>query len=256
MSQLRKAPPLYGRIVRTYFHWARTLLPLAIWVFVPLGLIHAIPVHYEVTHLDVGGALELLVLVAAVLALAATGLIGEVFYTGAVAIALTHPHDGEPPSLVEVARMVSYRRLIVVDLLYGVLVAVGLAAFIVPGVLIYVYLGLAAPVIEIEEHTVRDALTRSFRLVRGHFWLVLLVLAPLEIGGDALTNVAIGIGHSIFGPSLIAEWLADTATNILFTPFYAVAAVLLTLDLIEDRDGSAPRLHTNPRGRRRGSAST
>ena len=46
--------------------------------------------------------------------------------------------------------------------------------------------------------------------------------------------------------SLLAEWLADTATNIVFTPFYAVAAVLLTLDLIADRDGTAPRLHSAP----------
>jgi hypothetical protein len=246
VKQLRKAPALYMRIVRTYFRWAGTLLPLAVFVFIPLGLIHAVPVHYEVTHLDVDGTFDILVVVAAVLALAATGLIGEVFYTGAVAIALTHPHDGEPPSLREVARMISYKRLIAVDLLYGVLVAVGLVALVVPGILLYVYFGLAAPVIEIEEHTVRDALARSFRLVRGHFWLVLFVLVPFEIADDVLTNLGIHLTHVLLGDTLVAEWLADTATNILFTPFYAVAAVLLTLDLIADRDGGAPRLHSDP----------
>jgi hypothetical protein len=242
----RDAPALYVRIVRTYFSWAGTLLPLAVFVFIPLGLIHAIPVHFNATHIDVGSALELLTLIAAVLALSATGLIGEVFYTGAVAIALTHPHDGEPPSLREVARMVNYKRLIAVDLIYGVMVAVGLAAFVLPGILIYVYFGLAAPIIEIERHTVPEALARSFRLVRGHFWLVLVVLAPLEIGGDVITNLAIDLAHVLLGDTLVAEWLADTATNILFTPFYAVAAVLLTLDLIKDRDGTAPRLHSDP----------
>lgn len=246
MKHLRKAPALYVRIVQTYFSWAGTLLPLAVLVFIPLGLIHAIPVHYNVTHLDVGSIADILVVMGAVLALAATGLIGEVFYTGAVAIALTHPHDGEPPSLREVARTISYRRLIAVDLLYGLLVAVGLAAFVLPGLLIYVYLGLAAPVIEIEEHTVRDALGRSLRLVRGHFWLVFLILVPLEIGGDAITNLAIHLAHVLLGDTLVAEWLADTATNILFTPFYAIAAVLLTLDLIKDRDGAAPQLHSDP----------
>ena len=62
---------------------------------------------------------QVFALVAAVVALGATGLIGEVFYTGAVSIALTHPHDGRPPSLREVARKISYGRLIAVDLIYG-----------------------------------------------------------------------------------------------------------------------------------------
>lgn len=244
--KLRDAPALYVRIVRTYFSWAGTLLPLAVFVFVPLGLVHAIPVHYDVTQLDVGGALELLAVVAAVLALAATGLIGEVFYTGAVAIALTHPHEGAPPTLREVARTINYGRLIAVDLLYAVLVAVGLAAFFVPGILLYVYLGLAAPVVEIEQQGVRAAFTRSFHLVRGHLWLVAAVLVPLEVAGDAITNAAISLAHTLLGDTLLTEWLADTATNILFTPFYAVAAVLLTVDLIKDRDGTAPRLRTDP----------
>ena len=66
---MRKAPALYVRIVRTYFSWAGTLLPLAVWVFIPLGLVHAIPVHLGVTHLDVDSVAEILVLAGAVLAL-------------------------------------------------------------------------------------------------------------------------------------------------------------------------------------------
>jgi hypothetical protein len=244
--RLRDAPALYVRIVRTYFSWAGTLLPLAVFVFVPLGLIHAIPVHFNTTHLDIDGAIELFVLLLAIVALGATGLMGEVFYAGAVSIALTHPHDGQPPSLREVARMVNYKRLIAVDLLYVLFVALGLAAFFVPGILLYVYLGLAAPVVEIEQRGVRAAFTRSFHLVRGHFWLVAAVLVPLEVAGDVITNAAIHLGHVLLGDTLVTEWLADTSTNILFTPFYAVAAVLLTLDLIKDRDGTAPRLHSDP----------
>src|SRR3977135_414721 len=63
---------------------------------------------------------------APVLALASTGLIGEVFYTGAVAISLTHPKEGRPPPLGEIARMVNYGPLIAIDLIYGALVAIGL----------------------------------------------------------------------------------------------------------------------------------
>lgn len=237
---------LYRRIWRTYFAWAGTLLPLACVVFVPLGLIHAIPVHVEATSLNLGSGLEIFGAVLAVLLLVMTGLLGEIFYTGAVAIALTHPHDGEQPSLRAVAGSVRYGTLIAVDLIFGVLVAAGFIAFFVPGLLIFVYLGLAAPIVEIEHRGIRAALARSVRLVRGHFWLVLAVLVPIEIVSDVLTDLATAGAHSLLGDSLVAGWVTDTATNILLTPFYAVAAVLLTLDLIADKEGVGPRLHSTP----------
>jgi hypothetical protein len=240
---------LYFRIWRTYFAWARTLLPLAVFVFVPLGLIHAIPVHVEATSLNLGSGLEIFGALLALLLLVTTGLLGEVFYTGAVAIALTHPHDGAPPSLRGVASMINYRTLIAVDLVFGVLVAVGVLAFVVPGILVFVYLGLAAPVVEIEHRGVRAALARSYRLVRGRFWVVLAVLVPIEIASDAVTRLATDAAHALLSDSLIAEWVIDTATNIVLTPFYAVAAVLLTIDLIAEKDGAGPRLHSSPSSR-------
>lgn len=240
---------LYRRIIRTYFAWAGTLLPLAFFVFVPLGLIHAIPVHIEATSIDFDSGLQIAGSALALLLLVTTGLLGEIFYTGAVAIALTHPHDGEPPSLREVARGIGYWTLIAVDLIFGVLVALGTLAFVVPGILVFVYLGLAAPVVEIEHRGVRAALSRSFELVRGHFWLVLAVLFPIEMVSDVATSVATHLSHSLLGDSLVAEWLTDTATNIVLTPFYAVAAVLLSIDLIAAKDGASPRLHSTPSSR-------
>jgi hypothetical protein len=238
----------YQEIVRTYFAWARTLLPLAFWVFVPLGLVHAIPVHVEATSLSFGSGTEIAGAALALMLLATTGLLGEIFYTGAVAIALTHPRDsdGQPPSLRQVARMIDYRALIVVDLIFGVLVAIGTLAFLIPGVLVFVYLGLAAPVVEIEHHGVRAALARSVRLVRGHFWLVLAILVPIEVFSDGVTGVATHLIHTMLGDSLVAAWITDTATNILLTPFYAVAAVLLAVGLIAAKDGASPRLHSSP----------
>lgn len=241
-------PSTYWRIVRTYFAWAKTLLPLAFWVFVPLGLVHAIPVHVEATSFDFDNGIAVFGAVLALLLLVTTGLLGEIFYTGAVAIALTHPRgsDGKPPSLRQVARMIDYRALIAVDLIFGVLVAVGVVAFVIPGLLAFVYLSLAAPVVEIEHHGVRAALARSYRLVRGHFWLVLAVLVPIEIFSGVATSAATHTTHALLGDSLVAAWLTDTATNILLTPFYAVAAVLLAVGLIAAKDGASPPLHSTP----------
>lgn len=238
----------YRQIVRTYFAWARTLLPLAFCVFVPLGLIHAIPVHVEATSLDFENGIAIVGAVLALLFLVVTGLLGEIFYTGAVAIALTHPRDaaGRPMPLRQVARTIDYKALITVDLIFGVLVAFGTVAFVIPGILAFVYLGLAAPVIEIEHHGVRAALKRSVSLVRRHFWLVLAVLFPIEVFSDAVTGLATHLTHDAFGDSLLAGWLTDTLTNILLTPFYAVAAVLLAVGLIAARDGTSPPLHSTP----------
>jgi hypothetical protein len=239
---------LYARIWRTYTAWAPSLLLLALIVFVPLGLVHALATGADIGSLDLEGGLEIAA-VAALLVLAATGLIGEVFYAGAVAISLTHPHGGKPPPLRETARMVSYRRLIAVDLIYAIVVAVGFVAFLVPGVIAFVYLGLAAPVVEIEGHGAREALARSVRLVRGSFWVVLAVLVPIELLGDGVTGLATVLAHDLLGESLLSEWLADVLANLAFTPFYAVAAVLITVERIGEKDEREPELHSAPAGR-------
>lgn len=244
MSRRAELISVYARIGQTYWRWAPSLLILAVVVFIPLGLIHALTIEADIGSFDLGNGLALLAVAGAVIALAATGLVGEVFYTGAVSILLTHPRDGRPPSLREIAGMVKYGPLIAIDLLYGLMVAVGLV-LIFPGILIFVWLGLSAPVIEIEHRGIRAAFRRSIELVRHKFWIVALVLIPIEITGDALANLASEMTHGLFGSELLCEWVADILANVVFTPFYAVAAVLLTVDLIREKGGGA-ELHSKP----------
>ncbi|HEX7058648.1 MAG TPA: hypothetical protein VF176_02225 [Solirubrobacterales bacterium] len=243
---MKRVASFYVQVGKTYAKWAPSLVLLAVVVFVPIGLVHAITVHAEIGSLDLGNGLKVFAAALALLALTATGLIGEVFYSGAVAIALTHPHDGKPPSLREIAAMVNYSRLIAVDLIYGAIVAVGLVLLFVPGVAAFVWLGLAAPVVEIERRGVRGSFARSVSLVRGNFWVVLAVLVPIEVLGDALGGLATGLAHDLLGESLLSGWLADVLANVAFTPFYAVAAVLLTVGMIHANDGTGPAVHSEP----------
>lgn len=246
MSHRAETLTIYARIGRTYLNWAPSLLLLAAIVFVPLGLLHAIALESQLDSPAFSSGFELVATLLAVLALAATGLIGEVFYTGAVSISLTHPRDGHPPSLREIAGMISYGPLIAVDLAYGAIVAIGLALLVVPGVLAFVWLGLAAPLVEIEKRGVREALARSARLVRGKFAVVTLVLVPIELLGDALTGVAASLADGLLPADFLAEWLTATLANIAFTPFYAVAAVLITVERIREKDGGGIDLHSRP----------
>jgi hypothetical protein len=237
---------IYARIWCTYRNWAPSLLLLAAIVFVPLGLVHAVALESQLDELSFGTGLELLTTLVAVLALTATGLVGEVFYTGAVSIVLTHPHDGQPPSLREIAGMISYGPLIAIDLIYGSLVALGIVLLVAPGLLAFVWLGLAAPVAEIEKRGVRESFLRSVRLVRGKLLVVALVLIPIELLGDALTDVFASVAHGLLPGHLLSEWLTDALANIAFTPFYAVAAVLIAVDRIREKDGGGVDLRSQP----------
>lgn len=237
----------YLRIGRAYLRWARFLLLLGVFVFIPVGLVHSIALEADIGSFDLGGIVVLLGLAAAIMALIVSGLLGEVFYTGAVAASLTHAHDGDPPTLSEIARTIDYRGLIAVDLLYGATVAIGALLFVVPGLLAFVWLALAAPVIEIERRGARDSLRRSVQLIRGRFWLALAVLLPIELVGEGVAGAATELAHDLLGTrTLLSHWLADVLANLVFTPFYAVAAVILTVALIHEKDGGGPPLRTSP----------
>lgn len=238
---------VYARIGRAYLRWARFLLTLALIVFVPVGFVHSIALEADIGSFDFGGIVVLLGLAAALVALVVTGLLGEVFYTGAVAASLTRAHDGEPPTLREMAGAIAYRRLIAVDLIYAAAVAIGTVLLVIPGIFVFVWLALAAPVVEIEGRGVRASLRRSVRLVRHRFWLVLAVLFPIEVLGEAVTGAATAFAHDLLGDrSLLTHWLADVISNLAITPFYAVAAVILTVALIHEKDGSGPPLRAAP----------
>jgi hypothetical protein len=164
MTRRAQLASIYLRIGRTYWRWAPSLMLLAVVVFVPLGLVHALTLEGNISSFDFDNGLKLLALFGAVMALAATGLVGEVFYTGAVSILLTHPHEnGQPPSMREIAGMIKYGPLIAIDLLYGLAVGLGWFFFLIPGILIYVWFGLTAPVVEIEHLGIRASLVKGKR---------------------------------------------------------------------------------------------
>lgn len=243
MSLHRRVAATYARIWRTYRGWASSILLLAAIVFVPLGLLNALTMNVELDSLDITNGIKLAALALAVGVVTATGLIGEVFFSGAIAISLTHPHGENPPPLREIARRLNYGRLIAVDLIFVGIVAVGLLLGVVPGILAFVWLGLAGPVVELEDRSATGALRRSLLLVRGNFWLVFLVLAPIELLGDAIGGGLAALVHDLLGHTFLATWLAESVSDAALAPIFAVAAVLLTVELMREKDGTSPPLH-------------
>jgi hypothetical protein len=240
VSLPRRLGSIYARIGRTYMSKGGSLLLLATVIFIPIGFLDALTTGVEIDSLDSFSLVRLAAILGAVAAITMTDLLGEVFYSGAVAVSLTHPAHEKPPSIAEVARRLDYRRLILVDLAYVALVIVGLLLFFVPGILVFVWFGLAGPIVELEGRTVGGALRRSASLVRHNFWLVFFVLGPVEIVGDLVAELVGHLVHDALGETFLASWLAESAASIVFTPVFAIAAVLLTLDLIARRGETEP----------------
>jgi hypothetical protein len=246
VSFVRRLAATYAGIWRTYWRWMPSLLLLGTMVFLPLGLLDALSFTVDFDSLDVTSGVEAGALLLAVGAVTMTGLLGEIFFSGAIAISLTHPDGERRPKLRHLIGRIKYGRLIVVDVAFVAVVALGLVLAVVPGVLAFVFLGLAGPIVEIEERSAASALRRSFELVRGSFWLVFWVMVPIEILGDAIGGGLSGFVHHQLGDSFLSAWLAEALSNTVLSPIFAVAAVLLTVQLIAVREPESPFLPMTP----------
>jgi hypothetical protein len=71
--------------------------------------------------------------------------------------------------------------------------------------------------------------------VRGRFRAVLVVLGPITLAGEAATDAVLQVTHDLVASPLLSDWLGEAGANVLLSPFYAVAAVLITLELLGNR---------------------
>ena len=240
MSREPGPAQLYRRILATLRAEALPLLTVAAIVFVPLSLLEAVGDQEleidleDLTVLEIGG------LTIAALLQVGTSLVGEVFYAGAVAALILGKRTGIRRRLSDVARELPYLRLLAVDLLYSAGVALLILLLIVPGVLFFTYYALTAPIVEIEDRRIRAAFRRSRELVRGHFWTVLAILLPVSTAIELFTEVDQAAVNALLGDSLLSDWLGTSIVNVALTPIYAVAAVVLTIALIEAKGDRLP----------------
>jgi hypothetical protein len=206
-------------------------------VFIPLSLLDALADRAQEVNTDNLSNFEFAALIAGLSAQGVTSLLGEVFYSGAVAVTLAD-ESGPRPILRDVARRLSYWRLIGVDLLFTVFVSAGLDAFVIPGIAFYTLFALSGVVVELEGATVLGAFTRSAALMRGHFWKVFAVIIPITIVSAVLSALLLDVLPPISGSHFLSDWASEAASSIALSPFYAVAAVLIMLQL--RRTATAP----------------
>jgi hypothetical protein len=100
-------------------------------------------------------------------------------------------------------------------------VATGL--LVIPGVWLLTRWSVFAPVISRERLGPMQALKRSSRLVRDHFWLVFLTATLAFILEEAIVHVGALVGHWILGSDTWGEWAGATIFAALITPPAALA---------------------------------
>jgi hypothetical protein len=229
------------RIGEVYVEQARFLLPVAIVLFVPLGLIEAWAEHaFEIEAEDLNAA-EVAGLIGAVVAQVATSSLGEVFYAGVVMSAVSESMEGHRrPPIKRLLRTLPYGGLIVVDILFSLGLAFGLVLLVVPGLIFFARYVLAAPLLELEHAGLRAAFRRSRELARGHKLGLLLLLGGLWLATDLISSLLGEGGASTLGESLTADWAIATLIELLITPVWAVAVCVVTWRLLHiEREASA-----------------
>jgi Uncharacterised protein family (UPF0259) len=218
-------------VVRTCREQWRLLVAAGLVVFVPIGFFEALDNH--ISDVDVDEVSDFVAVEVALSALlhSATSLWGEIFYTGVVAAGVSELLGGDHRPLRHIARTLPYGRLIAVDVLFAAIVLAGFVLLIVPGIVFYVWFSLAGVVVKVEQRGVTEALRRSRELVRGNFWRVAAVVIPAELASSAVVDLGQEAGHAALD-GFAGEWLGATLGELLATPLYAVAVVVVAFQLI------------------------
>jgi hypothetical protein len=228
------------RAARVYVEQAGFLLPVAILLFVPLGLVDALGEHageIDADELEWG---ELAALLGAVVLQVASATVGEIFYAGVAMAAVSESMEGRPrASIGRVMRSLPYARLIAVDALFALGLAVGLALLVVPGLIFFARYILAGPVVEIERRGVTDSFRRSRELSRGRALSLLLLLGGLWLLTDGLTSALQDGGLWALGESLLSDWIIAIVVGVVVTPLWAVAACVVAWRLVQPERSAA-----------------
>ena len=215
-----------GRVWRIYVDQAPVLMPAAAVVFVFTGILTTV-------LFKAGPGLALL---AELVALVATWL-----FSGMVVELVADVQDGKRDATAgQLLRAVMpvLGSLVLVSIVAGILIVIGFALIIVPGLILLTVWAVAVPVVVIEHPAGLGALRRSRELVRGNGWpvfgvililyfLVLVVTAALQAAGNS-AGTGVGIVVAVI-------------VGVLTRPLPALAQAVLYFDLLSLRGERPPQ---------------
>jgi hypothetical protein len=136
---------------------------------------------------------------------------------------------GDPVD-TEASYRYGFKRLgsvILVSLLVGLAVLGGLILIVIPGLIFGVLLSVSIPALVVENRRGTDAMSRSWNLVKGHFWHAVGVI----IVAGLITGIVGGAIGAVGGSAWVVRWIFTSIATVITAPFSALVSVLLYLDL-------------------------
>ncbi len=171
-------------------------------------------------------------------------MVGVVVYAGILdKVVGAHLHGHPDLSLGEIWRVLPLGRLVWADVVLAVGTLVGLVLFVIPGVVVFTLWSLVGPVITIEDRSVASALRRSWRLVRPHFWLtLLLVTIPLQFEQAVLHAIQY---TEVFEHPFVPAFFLNGLLGMAIGSLVGLVEVVLAYDLIA-RTKTVPGVGVHP----------
>jgi hypothetical protein len=157
--------------------------------------------------------------------------VGVVIYAGILdKVVGAHLHGHPDLAVRDIWRVIPLGRLVRADVILAAATVAGLALFVLPGVAIFTLWSLVGPVITIEDRAVISALTRSWRLVRPHFWLTLiLVTLPIQIEQAALHAIYYA---GVFEHPVVPAFVFNGLLGMIIGSIVGLIEVVLAYELI------------------------
>ena len=156
---------------------------------------------------------------------------GVVIYAGILdKVVGAHLHGHPDLEVSEAWRVLPLRRLVAADVVLAGATLVGLALFVIPGVVIFTMWSLVGPVLTIEDRSVTSALRRSWQLVRPCFWLTLfLVTLPLQVEQSVMHAIHY---TELFEHPLVPAFLVNGLLGMIIGSVVGLVEVVLAYELI------------------------
>ena len=159
---------------------------------------------------------------------------GVVVYAGILdKVVGAHLHGHPDLTMRQIFKVLPLGRLILADIVLAAATAIGLALFVIPGVIVFTLLALVGPVITIEDRALRDAFARSASLVRPHFWRAfILVTIPIQIEQGILHAIHYS---DIFEHPAVPALFVNGLLGMVIGSIVGLIEVVLAYELIEHR---------------------
>ena len=244
VSDLR--PLSLGELLdRSFFLYRKNFMLFVGIVALPNLVLLAFQLAGVVLQKERGGLLGPIVSVLWLLGTAVVSLGATAASQGATVIAVSQVHLGRPASIAGafagIKGRILYLALIMIG--YWIGVGIGFALLIVPGIILALMWALTIPVAVLEDKGLRDSVSRSAELTKGHrgrvfviYLLFLVLLYAVYVAWEIPIFIAIGIvsrGHTVATTPLwtqIAFPLGSFLSQCLAGPLMTIGLSLLYYD--------------------------